>query len=46
MLIKSLYGLPTRKQSTEHNKRLQAAIDYLGEKYILASSIKKNMTKE
>jgi hypothetical protein len=41
MLIKSIYGLPTLKQSNEHSKRLQAAIDYLGKKYILATHIKK-----
>jgi hypothetical protein len=41
MIITSLYGLPTVKHSSEHKKRLQAAIDYLGKKYILATHIKK-----
>lgn len=41
MIITSFYGITTPKQSGEHHKRLQAAIDYLGNKYILATHIKK-----
>jgi hypothetical protein len=41
MIITSLYGMVMPKQSKDHQKKLQAAIDYLGDKYILAISIKK-----
>lgn len=41
MLITSLYGMPLPKPSKDHAKKLQAAIEYLGEKYRLATSIKK-----
>lgn len=41
MLINSLYGMAVPKQSKDHAKKLQAAIDYLGVKYRLATSIKK-----
>jgi len=41
MLINSLYGMKTPKPSKDYAKKLQAAIDYLGDKYRLASSIKK-----
>ena len=41
MLINSLYGMSVPKQSKDHAKKLQAAIDYLGVKYRLATSIKK-----
>ena len=41
MLINSLYGMASPKPSKEYAKKLQAAIEYLGEKYRLASSIKK-----
>lgn len=46
MTITSLYGMETPKQSKEQQDKLKAAIEFLGKKYILASSIKKNMTKE
>jgi hypothetical protein len=41
MLINSLYGMKSPKPSKDYSKKLQAAIEYLGEKYRLASSIKK-----
>lgn len=41
MLINSLYGMESPKPSKSYAKKLQAAIEYLGEKYRLASSIKK-----
>ena len=41
MLINSLYGMQSPKPSKDYAKKLQAAIDYLGEKYRLHSSIKK-----
>lgn len=43
MLINSLYGMKSPKPSRDYAKKLQAAIEYLGEKYRLASSIKKEI---
>ena len=45
MLINSLYGMVSPKQTKEHQKKLQAAIEYLGNKYLLATSIKKKEIK-
>jgi hypothetical protein len=41
MLITSLYGMSSPKPSKDYAKKLQAAIEYLGKNYRLASSIKK-----
>jgi hypothetical protein len=43
MLINSLYGMKSPKHSKHYEKKLQAAIEYLGKKYRLASSIKKEI---
>ena len=45
MIINSLYGMVSPKQSKEHQKKLQAAIKYLGNKYLLATSIQKKEIK-
>jgi len=45
LIIKSLYGMTSPKPSKEHQKKLQAAIEYLGDKYRLATSIKKKEIK-
>ena len=45
MLINSLYGMVSPKQSKEHQKKLQAAIEYLGSKYLLANLIQKKESK-
>ena len=45
MLITSLYGMTSPKPSKEHQKKLQAAINLLGEKYLLAKPIKKGENK-
>ena len=45
MLIHSVYGMAAPKPTKEHLKKLQAAIDYLGDKYRLASPIKKGESK-
>jgi hypothetical protein len=41
MIITSLYGMTTLAQSKKQKEKLQAAIEYLGNKYLLAVSIKK-----
>jgi hypothetical protein len=40
MIITSLYGMVTLPNKT-HDKKLKAAIQYLGDKYLLATTIKK-----
>jgi len=45
IIIKSLYGITNPKLSKEHQKKLQAAIDYLGNRYVLATSIQKKGNK-
>ena len=45
LIIKSLYGMTSPKPSKEHHKKLQAALEYLGEKYRLATSIQKKEIK-
>ena len=40
MIITSLYGMTTLPNKT-HEKKLKAAIQYLGNKYLLAITIKK-----
>ena len=45
IIIKSLYGITNPKLSKEHQKKLQAAIDYLGDKYRLAKPIQKKESK-
>jgi len=40
MIITSLYGMKTL-QNKEHENKLKAAIQYLGNKYLLATQIKK-----
>lgn len=45
MIINSLYGMVSPKQSKEHQKKLQAAIEYLGSKYLLANPIQKKESK-
>lgn len=45
LIIKSLYGMTSPKPSKEHHKKLQAAIEYLGNKYLLATSIQKKESK-
>jgi len=45
LIIKSLYGMTSPKPSKEHHKKLQAAIEYLGDKYRLATSIQKKEIK-
>jgi hypothetical protein len=41
MIITSLYGMTTPVQSKKQKEKLQAAIEYLGNKYLLAILIKK-----
>ena len=41
MIINSLYGMKSPKPTKEHLKKLQAAIDYLGDKYRLANPIQR-----
>ncbi len=45
MIINSLYGMKTTKLTKEHLKKLQAAIEYLGDKYRLATPIQKGESK-
>ena len=45
MIINSLYGMKSPKQTKEHLKKLQAAIEYLGDKYRLAKPIQKGESK-
>ena len=45
LIIKSLYGMANPKPSKEYQKKLQAAIDYLGNRYVLATSIQKKGNK-
>jgi hypothetical protein len=45
MLIHSLYGMASPKLSKEHQKKLQAAIEYLGDKYRLAKPVQKKEIK-
>ena len=40
MIITSLYGMKTLLNK-EHENKLKAAIQYLGNKYLLATTIKK-----
>lgn len=40
MIITSLYGMTT-PPNKEHENKLKAAIQYLGNKYLLATTIKK-----
>jgi hypothetical protein len=46
MLIDSLYGMTTPKPSKDFQKKLQAAIEYLGDKYLLAKQIQKKDEKK
>ena len=46
MIISSLYGMASPKPTKEHQKKLQAAIDYLGDKYRLAKPIQKGESNE
>jgi hypothetical protein len=41
MLITSLYGMAAPKPPEMYKEKLQAAIYYLGNKYLLATQIKK-----
>ena len=41
MLITSLYGMKSPKPAKDYQKKLTAAIEYLGKKYRLATSITK-----
>ena len=41
MLINSLYGMASPKQSKEHARKLAAAKELLGDKYLLAKPIQK-----
>lgn len=41
MLIHSVYGMTVPKPTKEHLKKLQAAIDYLGDKYRLAKPVER-----
>ena len=45
MLINSVYGMSIPKPTKEHQKKLQAAIDYLGDKYRLHIPIQKGESK-
>ena len=45
MLINSVYGMSIPKPTKEHLKKLQAAIDYLGDKYRLHTPIQKGESK-
>ena len=45
MLINSVYGMSVPKPTKEHLKKLQAAIEYLGDKYRLANPIQKGESK-
>ena len=46
MLIDSLYGMATPKPSKDFQKKLQAAIEYLGDKYLLAKPINQKDQKK
>ena len=45
MIITSLYGMKPIKQTKEHEDKLNAAINLLGDKYLLAHSINKGKNK-
>lgn len=45
LIIKSLYGMTNPKPSKEHQKKLQAAINMLGNRYVLANPINKKASK-
>ena len=41
MLINSLYGMTSPKQSKDHARKLASAKEFLGAKYLLAKPIQK-----
>lgn len=45
LLITSIYGMKNPNPSKEHQKKLQAAINTLGNKYVLATPIQKKEIK-